>query len=33
MGHLLGVICDEGKTKLELDLAELPNVPKLFKER
>lgn len=29
----VGVVCDDGKTKLELDLAELPNVPKLFKER
>lgn len=29
----VGVECDEGKTKLELDLAELVDAPKLFKER
>lgn len=29
----VGVVCDSGKTKLELDLAEVPDAPKLFKER
>ncbi len=29
----VGVITDNGKTLLELDLSELPDVPKLFKER
>ena len=29
----VGVECDEGKTKLEVDLALLPDAPQLFKER
>lgn len=29
----VGVECDNGETKLEIDLAELPDAPQLFKER
>ncbi len=29
----VGVLADEGRTKLELDLAELPDAPTLFRER
>lgn len=30
----VGVVCDDGETKLELDLAtDIPNIPELFKER
>lgn len=29
----VGVECDNGQTQLEIDLAEIPNVPQLFKER
>ncbi len=29
----VGVECDSGKTQLEIDLAELPDIPQLFKER
>jgi hypothetical protein len=28
----VGVSCDNGNTQLELDLAELPQVPKVFRE-
>jgi hypothetical protein len=28
----VGVECDNGNTKLEIDLAELKDAPKLFKE-